>query len=543
MSTSENSRESRQLNRRNFLRGSALGAAAVAIGPAGCTTPSGEVGGEHGVGNREAYPVDFEFDEISIGDLQSLMDEGAESSVSITSKYLDRIRATNQDGPELRAIIELNPDALDIAEQLDVERRSTGPRGPLHGIPVVLKDNIETADRMTTTAGSFALEGSIASEDSEVAARLRAAGAVLLAKANLSEWANFRSSRSTGGWSARGGLCVNPYALDRNACGSSSGSGVAVSANLCPVAIGTETDGSVVCPSSITGIVGIKPSLGLVGQKRIIPIVHTQDTAGPMARTVEDVAIVLTAMSSDGRDYAADLDPGALQGARIGAARKYLGYHPAVDAIFEDALAALSEAGAVIVDPADLPTHGEWGSAEYEVLLYEFKHDLNQYLNGLNPAVQVRSLEDLIKFNEEHSDLEMPYFGQERLLDAVEKGPLTDQAYLEALEKCRRLTRAEGIDSLMDSEKLDAIVAPTTGPAWVNDLVMGGHRSHGASSAAAVSGYPSITVPSGFVHGLPVGLLFFGRAASDKKLIQFAYAFEQGTNTRRKPELLETVRL
>jgi amidase len=525
------------------LTGSAAAAAVAAVSPLACVTPQDGPGPAGEAGSPFAGLVDFELDELSISDLQRLVESGTENAVSLTEKYLERIAATNTAGPELRAIIEVNPDALDIARKLDAERRANGPRGPLHGIPVVLKDNIDTADRMTTTAGSLALEGSIAREDSEVAARLRAAGAVLLAKANLSEWANFRSSRSTGGWSARGGLCVNPYALDRNACGSSSGSGTAVSANLCAVAIGTETDGSVVCPSSITGIVGIKPTLGLVGQKGIIPIAHSQDTAGPMARTVEDAAIVLSVLTESGRDVAAGLDPGALQGARIGAARKYLGHNREVDRIFEESLRALQEGGAEIVDPTDVPTLGQWGEFEYEVLLHEFKHDLAVYLSRLDSSIGIRTLQDVIDFNERHSDREMPYFGQDRFMDAVARGPLTSTVYLEALEACRRLTREEGIDAVMDKHNLDAIVAPTTAPAWANDLVHGGHRSHGASSAAAVAGYPSITVPSGFVHGLPVGLLFFGRAHSDDKLIRLAYAFEQATTVRAKPAFLETVRL
>jgi len=490
----------------------------------------------------KAY-LDSELDELSLRDLAERFESGDETALSITQKYLDRIESTNHQGPQLHAIIEVNPDAMRIAEELDSERRNTGPRGPLHGVPVILKDNIDTADGMTTTAGSLALEGSIATRDSVVARQLRAAGAILLAKSNLSEWANFRSTRSTGGWSGRGGLCRNPYALDRNACGSSSGSGVAVSANLCPVAIGTETDGSVVCPSSITGIVGIKPTVGLVGQSGIVPIAHSQDTAGPMGRTVEDAAAVLTALTENGEDYASNLDSGDLRGARIGVARKHLGRHPVVDQIFEDALLALKDAGAEIIDPADIPTHDEWDDAEFEVLLYEFKTDLNAYLQGLGPNVRARSLEELIRFNDEHSDAEMPYFGQEIFLMAQEKGPLTDQTYLDALVACRRLTREEGIDAIMDAENLDAIVAPTTMPAWTNDLVHGGHRSHGASSAAAVSGYPSITVPSGYVNGLPVGLLFFGRANTEGKLIGYGYAFEQATNVRTKPGFLETLPL
>jgi len=533
---SESERESSILNRRAFLRRAAIGAAGASVISPDFGGPDQDLSSA-----KEKDYVDFEFDELSIREFQDRMESGEETAVSITRKYLDRIEATNHDGPQLHAIIEVNPDALRIAGELDAERKKSGVRGPLHGIPVILKDNIDTADAMTTTAGSLALEGSIAAKDSYVANRLRAAGAILLAKANLSEWANFRSTRSTGGWSGRGGLCRNPYALDRNACGSSSGSGVAVSANLCPVAIGTETDGSVVCPSSITGVVGIKPTVGLVGQAGIVPIAHSQDTAGPMGRSVEDAAMVLTALAGQGADYTSYLDSGSLRGARIGATRKHLGRHPVVDQIFEDALAALKDAGAEIVDPADLPTHGEWEDAEFEVLLYEFKANLNIYLQGLGKDARVKSLDDLISFNEEHRDTEMPYFDQEIFLMAQEKGPLTDQVYLDALADCRRLTREEGIDAVMIFENLDALVAPTTLPAWTNDLVHGGHRSYGASSAAAVSGYPSITVPSGHVSGLPVGLLFFGRANTEGKLISYAYAFEQATKVRTKPGFLETL--
>ena len=402
---------------------------------------------------------------------------------------------------------------------------------------------------MTTTAGSLALEGSIAERDSFVARTLREAGAVLLGKTNLSEWANFRSTRSTSGWSGRGGLTRNPYALDRNPCGSSSGSGVAVSANLCSAAIGTETDGSIVCPANANGIVGIKPTVGLVSRTGIIPISHNQDTAGPMARTVADALAVLGALTgvdsgdpytaaSQGRshtDYSRFLDPSGLRGARIGLVRRLLGFHPAVDRIVEEAAAAMRSQGAVIVDPAEIPTWGEWSESEREVMLYEFKAGLNAYLAGLGGTPRVRSLEDLIRFNEENADREMPYFGQERFIQAQAKGPLTDKRYRDALARNRRLSREEGIDRVMDEHRLDALLAPTGGPAWVTDLVNGDSYGGGSSGGAAVSGYPNITVPAGFVHGLPVGVSFFGRAWSEGKLIRLAYAFEQATQVRRPP--------
>lgn len=542
-----------EFSRRRFLQNAALSAGAVAAAPWAIA----HAGTARDSSGRGGFAADFELDEVTIADLSVRMASGEETARSITEKYLQRIEETNTVGPELRAVIETNPDAVAIAEQLDAERAAGRTRGPLHGIPILLKDNIGTADRTTTTAGSYALEGWIPARDSFVAERLRQAGAVLLGKANLSEWANFRSTHSTGGWSARGGLCRNPYALDRNACGSSSGSGVAVTANLCTAAIGTETDGSVVCPSSINGIVGIKPTLGLVGRSGIIPLAHSQDTAGPMARTVTDAAILLGALAGvDPRDemtrdaethgasdYTAFLRPDALNGARIGAARRYLGRHPAVDKIFEDSLVALRDAGAEIIDPADLPTHGTWGEAEITVLNYEFKNDIGKYLESFGRPDGPKSLADLIRFNEDHAEIEMPYFRQEIFYNAEEKGPLTDQAYLDALETSKRLTREEGIDAVMGEHGLDAIVAPTTLMAWTNDLVQGGHRSGGASSAAAVSGYPSITVPSGYVFGLPVGLLFFGKPWSEGKLISFAYSFEQATRVRRKPEFLDSVRL
>ncbi len=539
------------LGRRGFLRRSALG------GVAALGTVGSEAAGLASA-PAEAAPVpSFELEELTLAELQQRLTSGALTSKRLCALFLERIAALDRQGPELRHVLETNPDALEIAGQLDAERRSKGPRGPLHGIPILLKDNIDTHDRMTTTAGSHALAGSIPAEDAFLARRLRQAGAVLLGKANLSEWANFRSERSSSGWSGRGGQCRNPYALDRNPCGSSSGSAAAVSANLVPLSIGTETDGSIVCPSSANGIVGIKPTVGLISRAGIIPISHTQDTAGPMARTVTDAATLLGALAgvdprdpatreSQGRsalDYTRLLDPEALRGARIGVGRQFFGFHDAVDRLMEAALQEMKRLGAVLVDPAEIATRRQLDDAEYEVLLYEFKADLNAYLAGLGPAAPARSLEGLIAFNQAHQDTELRYFGQEIFEKAQEKGPLTEAAYEEALQKCRRLSRAEGIDKLMDEQKLDAIVAPTGGPAWLTDLVNGDHFSGGSSSPAAVAGYPSITVPAGFVFGLPVGLSFFGRAYSEPTLVRLAYAFEQQTRHRRPPRFLATVDL
>ena len=556
-------RQKSDVSRRDFLRSSAVGGALVVAGPIGCGPVPSEVPAATAAGTSvDEFALDVE--ETTIAALQDGMTTGEWTARSVTEAYLARIEQLNLRGPALRALLETNPDALAIADELDRERRAQGPRGPMHGVPILLKDNIDTADRMTTTAGSLALSGWVPSEDSSVAARLRAAGAVLLGKANLSEWANFRSTRSSSGWSGRGGQCRNPYVLDRNPCGSSSGSGVGVSANLVAVAIGTETDGSVVCPASANGIVGIKPTVGLVSRAGVIPISHTQDTAGPMARTVRDAAIVLGAIAGvDPRDpataesetrglvdYTPFLDVDGLRGMRIGVARRFLGFHAAVDQIVETAIEAMGTAGAVVVDPVDLRPSGRpaaagaltsMGAAETEVLLYEFKAGLNAYLAMRGPDAEVRSLADLIAFNERHAADEMPYFGQERLLAAEEKGPLSDPAYLAALAAARRLSGVEGIDRTMDGQQLDAIIAPTGGPAWVTDLVNGDHFGGGSSGYAAVAGYPNITVPAGEVHGLPVGLSFFGRAWSEPTLIQIAYSFEQTTQARRVPRFLPTL--
>ena len=488
-------------------------------------------------------------EEMTIAQLQDAMETGALTARGLVEMYLERIERIDRQGPALNAVIELNPDAPEIAGALDAERKAGQARGPLHGIPVMLKDNIDTGDRMMTTAGSLALQGSVAPEDAWVAHRLREAGAVLLGKTNLSEWANFRSTHSSSGWSSRGGQTRNPYALDRNPCGSSSGSAVAVAANLCPVSVGTETDGSLICPAQTNSIVTIKPTLGLISRFGIIPIAHSQDTAGPMARTVADAAIVLGALTGvDPRDPATEesrgqsqadyrpfLRPEGLRGARIGVARNFFGFDDRVDRIVEGCIKEMQRMGAVIVDPANVETAADLGKTEFEVLLYEFKADLNRYLARLGPGAPVHSLQEIIAFNKAHRDQVMPYFGQERMLLAEEKGPLTDEAYLKALETNHRLARTEGIDATLRAHELDALVAPSGGPAWLTDWVNGDRPSGGSSGLAAVAGYPNITVPAGYVFGLPVGLSFFGGAYQEHKLIQLAFSFEQATQVRRAP--------
>jgi amidase len=531
------------MNRRHFVQlGVATGALALTRETLEATEPS-----------SQAVPA-FELEETTIADLQSAMSSGRMSARSITEQYLSRIDEMNGKGPTLRHVIEVNPDALAIADALDGERRAGRLRGPLHGVPILLKDNIDTADRMTTTAGSYALAGSIPARDSTVAAKLRAAGAILLGKANLSEWANFRSSHSSSGWSGRGGQAKNPYVLDRNPCGSSSGSGGAVSANLCALAIGTETDGSIVCPSSANGVVGIKPTVGLVSRAGIIPISHTQDTAGPMTRTVRDAAILLAALAgADPRDsatssarvvdYTASLDANGLRGARIGVARAhFFGYSDVTDKLIEDAIAVMKDGGAIIVDPAEIETAGKFDDSEFDVLLYEFKADLNAYLASLGAKAPLKSLQEIIDYNERHRDQEMPFFGQELFIMAQSKGPLTEKQYLDAMAKNRRLSRAEGIDATMNKHRLDAIIAPTGSPAWTTDLINGDHFTGASATPAAVAGYPNINVPAGFVHELPVGISFFGRANSEAILIRLAYAYEQATKHRRAPRFLPTIR-
>ena len=488
----------------------------------------------------------FDVDEATVADLQSAMASGGLTSLGLTETYLARIEAVD---PTLRSVLETNPDALEIADAMDAERRSGSVRGPLQGIPVLVKDNIDTADRMKTTAGSFALGDVKAARDAFVVGQLRDAGAVILGKANLSEWANFRSTRSSSGWSARGGQCRNPYDVDRSPCGSSSGSGVAVSANLCAVAVGTETDGSIICPSSINGLVGIKPTVGLGSRSGVIPVSHSQDTPGPMARTVADAAVLLSALAgADERDaattgarvegdYAALLDPDGLRGARIGVARNLAGFNDRVDRLFEDALAAMRDLGAQIVDPADIPHTDELEDPELEVLLYEFRADVEAYLGSLGSAQPHRTLPDLIAFNEEQTDVEMPLFGQELFEQAAAKGPLTEPAYVESLATCRRLSRVEGIDAVMDEHRLEALVAPSNAPAWRIDHANGDHYVGGNSTPAAVAGYPNVTVPMGFAFDLPIGISFLGRAWSEGTLIRFASAFEHATRHRRPPEV------
>ena len=499
--------------------------------------------------DRQAVQAGFELEEATIESMQEWMASGRYTSRRLTELYLQRIADLDREGPALNAISEVNPDALTIASALDEERQAKGPRGPLHGIPIVIKDNIDTADRMTTTAGSLALEGSIAAQDAFVVQRLRTAGAVIIAKTNLSEWANFRSTKSSSGWSGRGGQVKNPYALDRNPCGSSSGTGTAVAANLAAAGVGTETDGSIVCPSTAAGLVGIKPTVGLVSRTGIIPISHTQDTAGPMARTVADAAALLAGMigedandsasrGSNARhaDYLASLDADALKDARIGVARqRYFGYSPHADRLAEEAIAAMKARGAVIVDPADIPTAAQLDDCEFEILLYEFKAGLNAYLKGLGPSARVRSLEDVIAFNERERAREMPFFGQEIFLQAQKKGPLTDAAYKRARATCRSRSRALGIDAVLRKHRLDAIVAPTGSPAWPTDVINGDHFLGASATPAAVAGYPNITVPAGQVFGLPVGISFIGGAWSEARLIGLAYAYEQATRHRRAP--------
>ncbi len=516
---------------------------------AGSPVPRAEQAAAVASFEQTAAVAPFELDEATVSSLQEAMGAGRYTSRRIVELYIERINAIDRGGPALRSVSEVNPDAVAIADRLDAERRAGRVRGPLHGIPVLLKDNIDTGDRMMTTAGSLALEGSRAARDAFVAARLREAGAVILGKTNLSEWANFRSTKSTSGWSGRGGQVKSPYVLDRNPCGSSSGSGTAAGANLATIAVGTETDGSIVCPSSASALVGIKPTVGLVSRSGIIPISGTQDTAGPMARTVTDAAILLQALTSvdpldeatarsrtHARNYTAALRADGLKGARIGVARrKYFGYSRAADALIETAIAKLAQQGATIIDPADIPTAERLDDCEFEILLYEFKAGLNAYLSSLGPGVKVRSLADLIAFNLREKDREMPFFGQEILVSAEKKGPLTSPAYRRAHVACRTRSRAGGIDAVMTRLKLDAIVAPTGSPAWLTDLVNGDHFLGSSSTPAAVAGYPNITVPAGFAHGLPVGLSFFGRAWSEATLIQYAFAYEQATRHRKPP--------
>ncbi len=536
-------------NRRSFLQSAALGGAAAAL-------PSRvEAGGAPLPAAPRVHA--FELEEVTVAEFGKGMASGRFTSRRITKMYLSRIAELDKRGPMLNAIIEINPEALEIADGLDRERKARGPRGPLHGIPVLIKDNIGTHDRMMTTAGSLALLGSIPSRDSFVARKLREAGAVILGKTNLSEWANFRSSHSTSGWSGRGGLTRNPYALDRNACGSSSGSGAAASANLCALAIGTETNGSVVCPSSVNGLVGLKPTVGLVSRSGIIPISHTQDTAGPMARSVADAAALLSALAgvdpddpatrrSEGKslaDYTKSLDPEGLRGARLGVVRHYFEFSPEVAKVIEAALDEIKRHGAVLVDPVEIPSLRKIDGSEQQVLLYEFKADVNRYLAALGAAAPVHNLEEVIRFNSDNWKKEMPYFGQDLFTQAQSKGALTSTEYLKAKANAYQCAGPAGIDAAMDKYRLDALVAPTAGPAFMTDLVDGDHDIGGSSGPAAIAGYPHVTVPAGFIFGLPVGVSFFGRAFSEPTLLKIAYSFEHATRARKPPKLLSTADL
>ncbi len=541
------------IDRRRFIGTSVVGGVGLAAGTTGCAPGEGSSSANAQAGSQ--VPA-FELDETTVAALQASMESGERTARSITEMYLARIEQTNRQGPELRAIIETNPDALSIADELDAERAASGPRGPLHGIPVAIKDNIDTNDGMTTTAGSLALEGSIPPLDSFIAQKLREAGAIILAKANLSEWAYFRGEQASSGWSARGGQCRNPYALDRNPCGSSSGSGVAASANMAAITIGTETGGSIMCPSSSNGVVGIKPTVGLWSRSGIIPISHSQDTAGPMCRTVADAAVLLgpltgvdprdeaTAASQGNAhaDYTQFLDAGGLQGARIGVARSFGGFDPRVVALFDEAVEAMRAQGAVIVDPANLEV-AEWRDPLPLILLeYEFKADLNAYLATLGPDAPVKTLADVIAFNEANPELEMPFFGHQRMVSSQARGPLTDPEYLEAKRVIQRANREDGIDLLMDTHNLDAIIAPTRDLPWPTDHIKGDRLDGGSSAGpAAIAGYPDISVPMGFVSGLPAGVSFFGRAWSEPTLIRIAYAYEQATMKRQAPTFAPTL--
>jgi amidase len=531
------------MDRREFL----AAAAVVATAGAAETSPS--------TGNPQAHSPDQPAEELSLAQIAAAFAEGRLTSQQLTSEYLARIERLDRRGPNLGAVIETNPRALDIAAGLDAERKSGASRGPLHGVPILIKDNVETSDHMMSTAGSLALQGWYSPKDAPLVERLRAAGAVILGKTNLSEWANFRSTHSISGWSGRGGQCRNPYATDRTPSGSSSGSAVAVSANLCAIAVGTETDGSIVSPASINGIVGLKPTVGLVSRRGIAPISHSQDTAGPLTRSVRDAAVMLGVMSgldaSDpasaavggrfGTDYAQYVDPNGLNGARLGIARKFFADNAPLNGFLDACIAILKGAGAVIVDPADLPMHGSAGGPEQEVLLYEFKTDLNAYLRRLPPSFPVRSLSALIRFNEAHKDREMTLFDQELLRQAEAKGPLTDKAYAEARAACLKATRSNGIDAVLAQHKLDAMVTLTCGPAWLIDVVNGDSDTGGCSSPAAIAGYPHITVPAGLFRGLPIGLSFFGTAFAEPKLIKLGSGFEAAAHARTPPRFLPSV--
>ncbi len=554
------------LDRRSFVRRAVAGGAGLALSAvpgsgSAAARSSGEERAARGTDPRAASraPVPpFELEGLPVDVLQERMADGALDAVGLVTAYLGRIRDLDRSGPELRQVLELNPDALAIARRRDRERSAGRLRGPLHGIPVLLKDNIDTGDRMSTAAGSLALEGTRASEDAHLVARLRAAGAVILGKANLSEWANFRSRESSSGWSARGGQGRNPYVLDRSPCGSSSGSAAAVAASYAPLAVGTETNGSIMCPASANSCVAVKPTVGAVSRSGIVPIAETQDTAGPFATTVRDAALLLEAMAGfdpddpvtgeapEGArtDLTRHLAPDALQGARIGVPRARMsGFTGETDELFEGVLEALEEAGAVLVDAADVPHLGEYGAAEFTVLLHEFRDGIDRYLAGRGGDAGVSSLEEVVEFNRRNREREMPFFGQDLLERALETDSLESPEYREARERILRLSREEGIDAAFREHDVDAMVAVTSSPPWPIDLV-NGDSGHGSSySPWAIAGYPGVTVPAGYVFGLPVGVSFYGRAWDEARLLGYAFAFEQATGVRRDPEFLPTVDL
>ena len=529
------------MDRRNFVKSSLLGGGVLAF-----TTLESCLPPEEKKNTGLTLIPSFDLDEATVDQLRKYMEDGTMTSEVITLKYLKRIDDLDRKGPQLHSIIETNPDAVEIAKNLDAERRQGKIRGPLHGIPVIIKDNIDTADKMQTTAGSMALSGFHAPKDSFIVNKLREAGAIILAKANLSEWANIRSKRSSSGWSARGGQALNPYDITRSPCGSSSGSAISVAANFTALAIGTETDGSIVCPSGINGIVGIKPTLGLWSRHGIIPISHSQDTAGPMARTVKDAALLLGILSAKDEydpatgkapesknDYSECFNENGLLGARIGVIRDFMGFHSEVDKVMEEAFDAMKKMGAELIDVKCAKDRDAWGKAEWQVLLYELKADMRKYLSE-RPSAPVQSLSDIIEYDKNHKETEMPWFDQEIFLDAEKKGDLNEPEYLNALKTSKALTK-KVIDTTIDDNKLMALITPTNSPAWTIDLVNGDHYIGGTSDLAAISGYPSITVPAGNVHGLPVGLSFIGKAWQEAGLITLAYAFEQGTKKRFKP--------
>ncbi|MDQ1347827.1 MAG: amidase [Acidobacteriota bacterium] len=552
--------QGRELNRRELL-GTVGAAGALALGGSALAQPAGSAAPISPASqSAAAAPKPFELEELSVRDLSAGMAAGRWTSRRLVELYLGRIAEVDRAGVAgvgTNAIAETNPQVMEIADGLDRERAAGKLRGPLHGIPIVLKDNIDTGDRMKTTAGSLALGESVAAKDAYLVERLRAAGAVILGKTNLSEWANFRSTRSTSGWSGRGGQVRNPYVLDRNPCGSSSGTGSGISGNLAAAGIGTETDGSILCPASMCGLVGIKPTVGLVSRRGIIPISSTQDTAGPMCRTVADAAIVLSAITgtdlldpataaSAGKaaDYTRSLDANGLAGARLGVVRKFFGWHPEVDRQMQAVLELLRQLGAVLVDPVEIPHVKDYDNGEYEIMLYEFKHGLNAYLAGLREIPgggTPRSLAELIAWNRQHAQAEMPWFGQEIFEQAEAKGPLTEEAYGKALESNLRLSRGEGIDAVLAGQRLDGLICPTMGPAYLTDWLNGDHFGGSATSPCAVAGYPHVTVPAGQVQGLPWGLSFMGTAWSEARLIRFAHAFEQASQARRPPRFLATV--